>query len=341
MSYLKTIFIFLLPLHGFSQDLRGIWTGFLQVDNDKLPYELVISGEKNNLSGYSLMIFTFNGVENVGVKTMEIKVKRASVALEDGDLIYDNYTTPPRHVKFYASLAWVGRDSNMTLAGTFSTRSVDMRTALHENAFKGVVHLEKKNKSVKTKLTDKLTEMDLMKQLSFTEPPKKEEQNISTEIKGKGSAKSSRIKAKELSSEKATGSKNSEKVKQQIAAPRGIPAADVVKRKTDIIQTVSFKSDSLKLSLYDNGEVDGDTVTIVLNGNTIMPKVGLTAKGIAQTIPTSGLGDSSRLVMYAENLGRIPPNTGLLILQDGNDRYQIRFSGDLQNNSAIILRRKH
>jgi hypothetical protein len=30
----------------------------------------------------------------------------------------------------------------------------------------------------------------------------------------------------------------------------------------------------------------------------------------------------------------------LLILQDGDDRYEIRFAGDLQKNSAIILKRK-
>jgi hypothetical protein len=52
------------------------------------------------------------------------------------------------------------------------------------------------------------------------------------------------------------------------------------------------------------------------------------------------MGDSIVLIMYAENLGSIPPNTGLLVVHDGNDIYEIRFSGDLQKNSAIILRRK-
>ena len=117
-------------------------------------------------------------------------------------------------------------------------------------------------------------------------------------------------------------------------------AADVNKRNTEVIQTVSFRSDSLRISLYDNGEVDGDTVSIVLNNKVIVAKQGLTTKAATTTIYTGDLGDSVQLVMYAENLGRIPPNTGLLILQDGNDRYQVRFSGDLQNNSAIILKRK-
>ena len=50
--------------------------------------------------------------------------------------------------------------------------------------------------------------------------------------------------------------------------------------------------------------------------------------------------DSIQLVMYAENLGSIPPNTGLLIVRDGSSIYEVRFSADLKTNAAIILRRK-
>jgi hypothetical protein len=55
---------------------------------------------------------------------------------------------------------------------------------------------------------------------------------------------------------------------------------------------------------------------------------------------TPDLGDSLLLVMYAENLGSIPPNTGVLIVQDGDDRYEIRFEGTKQKSSAILLTRK-
>ena len=47
-----------------------------------------------------------------------------------------------------------------------------------------------------------------------------------------------------------------------------------------------------------------------------------------------------KLTLVADNLGSIPPNTGLLIIQDGNERYQIRFSADLQTNASVILRKK-
>jgi len=120
-----------------------------------------------------------------------------------------------------------------------------------------------------------------------------------------------------------------------------VSAADLATRKIETIRSVNVKADSLVITLYDNGEIDGDTVSVVLNGNTIMSRQGLTANAITKTIYlTPDLGDSMQLIMYAENLGSIPPNTGLLILQDGNDRYEIRFAGDLKKNSAIILRRR-
>jgi len=44
--------------------------------------------------------------------------------------------------------------------------------------------------------------------------------------------------------------------------------------------------------------------------------------------------------MYAENLGTIPPNSGLLVIEDGPDRYEVGFEGDMKKSSAVKLRRK-
>jgi hypothetical protein len=305
--------LFFLPIQNFAQDITGTWAGFLQINDTKVPYELVISGDKKNLNGYSLITFTFDGVENVGVKTMEIKIKRASIAIEDGELIYDNYTTPSRRVKLYGTLVWVGRDSSMTLAGTLATRSLDMRSP-NENNFKGTIKLQRKPPARST-LISKLDEMGLADKLSFVKPA------VNKDVKPAVNKEVvlAAVKEKEVVVKSST---------------------EAVKRETEVIRTVLFKSDSLVLSLYDNGEIDGDTVSLVLNGNIILSRQGLTDKAIRKTISTSEIGDSSKLVLYAENLGRIPPNSGLLILQDGNERYQIRFSGDLQKNAAVILRRR-
>jgi len=118
-------------------------------------------------------------------------------------------------------------------------------------------------------------------------------------------------------------------------------AVDVSKRTVNSMQEFFFSSDSLQLTLYDNGEIDGDTVSVLLNGKVIIAKKGLDTKPNSYTIYfDKAVADSQMLVMYAENLGTIPPNTGLLVIREGRSVQEVRFSADLKTNAAIILRRK-
>lgn len=132
--------------------------------------------------------------------------------------------------------------------------------------------------------------------------------------------------------------------KPKVMVPANVsvgPSVDLSKRKIETIDELMVASDSIKLTLYDNGEVDGDTVSIILNGNTIVSRQGLTARAYSKTIYlTPDMGDSVQLVMYAENLGALPPNSGLLVVDYDKRRKEIRFSGDLNKNAAITLKRK-
>jgi hypothetical protein len=105
-------------------------------------------------------------------------------------------------------------------------------------------------------------------------------------------------------------------------------------------QMVEFSSDSLVLALYDNGEVDGDTVSVLLNGEVLLEKQGLKASAVRKNILIPSGQNELTLVLFAENLGAYPPNTGLLVIRDGDKQYQLRFSADLKQNATIILRRK-
>lgn len=117
-------------------------------------------------------------------------------------------------------------------------------------------------------------------------------------------------------------------------------AVFVAERRMAAPQTLTFKSDSLIIKLYDNGEIDGDTVSVLLNGEILLAKQGLKASAIKKTIYIEPGQDELNLVLYAENLGKYPPNTGLLVVDDGDATYQVRFSADFQQNAAVIFRRK-
>ena len=138
-------------------------------------------------------------------------------------------------------------------------------------------------------------------------------------------------------------------IAQNVPLTQTKPATETVKelpatvaiRKSEISQDIYFKGDSLVLSLYDNGIVDGDTVSVFLNGENIISKQKLKEAATKKTIYiTPSSPDSLQLVLFAENLGTIPPNTGLLTIRDGENLYQVRFSADLSKNASILLRRK-
>lgn len=117
-------------------------------------------------------------------------------------------------------------------------------------------------------------------------------------------------------------------------------AKQVAERDFDKPQEVNFKSDSLVIALFDNGEVDGDTVSVLLNGELIVAKQCLKTTAFKKTIYIPHGEYQANIVLYAENLGIYPPNTGLLVIYDGEDRYNVRFSADLNKNAAIVLKRK-
>lgn len=117
-------------------------------------------------------------------------------------------------------------------------------------------------------------------------------------------------------------------------------AAIIEGRRSEFNQIVNFKADSLELSLYDNGEIDGDTVSVFLNGEVIWTRQGLKASAIKKTIYITPGNEDFTLVLFADNLGKYPPNTGLLVVHDGDDVYNLRFSSDFQKSSGIVFRRK-
>jgi hypothetical protein len=120
------------------------------------------------------------------------------------------------------------------------------------------------------------------------------------------------------------------------------PAATLVDSRVSIpSETIFFKSDSLSIALYDNGEVDGDSVSVIINDIMFIEKQGLKSSAFRKTyyVPADE-SDSLLVVLYADNLGKYPPNTGLLQIKDGEEIFYVRFKADLNQNAAIVLRRK-
>jgi len=376
---MKAIFVlFLLPLHLFSQDLAGIWKGTISTSQTQMPFELAIN---RDMTGYSMITFMYKGAEKMAVKKITLNRKDSTFTISDDKLIYNNFETRSRNIKTYCELSITMDDTIMVLSGAFHTRTRDLRKGdedlatgtitVRKQSIQAQTRLIGKLDSLKLSNTlafsgpkvdvkekpvvavaEKEVPPTVAPVVAPVAPP-----TVAAVAENRVIAPAAESPVKELTATKvqqqvSIGKGNSkaitanQKITAPVAAeippPAEIPAAaEIALRKTEIIRTIDFKSDSLTLVLFDNGIVDGDTVSVVLNGEVIIPKLGLTDQAYRKVVKIPpGLGDSLQLVIYAENLGSIPPNSGLLIIEDGTDRQEVGFEGDMKKSAAVRLRRK-
>lgn len=110
------------------------------------------------------------------------------------------------------------------------------------------------------------------------------------------------------------------------------------KRNNELVKQIEVDHDSITVTLYDNGVIDGDSVTLIFNDKILTTHQLLTDKPISFTIKINPGNSRNELVMYAENLGSIPPNTALMIIYDGNKRYELNVSSTKNTNGAVSFR---
>lgn len=112
------------------------------------------------------------------------------------------------------------------------------------------------------------------------------------------------------------------------------------KRSSSLIKTLEVFNNTVQVMLYDNGEIDGDSVSVFYNNKLLASHQRLTDKAIIFTLEVPDDGKENELVMYAENLGTYPPNTALMIVTDGTHRYEVRITSDLKKSGTIRFVKK-
>lgn len=111
-------------------------------------------------------------------------------------------------------------------------------------------------------------------------------------------------------------------------------------RKNIYSRDIEIDSDSIRLSFYDNGDIDGDSISVFLNKKPVLANQQLSSRSLNVYVALDTLLDINEISMFADNLGRIPPNTALMIVSDGINRYELYLSSSLTQNGAVRLKRK-
>lgn len=122
------------------------------------------------------------------------------------------------------------------------------------------------------------------------------------------------------------------KLEKLISAPAGF------ERETDVQQVINIsqdEKDSIKIELYDSGEIDGDSVSVLLNDIEIEKNIRLLASAHTLTISLNPKIKINKLSLYAQNLGSIPPNTAYMIVTTKKHKYEMHLSSSLQRNAVL------
>lgn len=123
------------------------------------------------------------------------------------------------------------------------------------------------------------------------------------------------------------------------AIPENIPTPFVLKSRTnELVKTLIVTDENVTVKLYDNGEIDDDTISVYMDKKLVLASKRLTASPLIVKLKMDEDNSEHELVMVAENLGRIPPNTSLMIVESGEQRFDVRITSTEQKNAVVRFR---
>jgi len=106
-------------------------------------------------------------------------------------------------------------------------------------------------------------------------------------------------------------------------------------REKKLIREIPLSGDSVELRFYDNAEIDGDSISLFLNNHLFRENIRLTGSAYIIKLAVSEMRDTNELIMVAENLGSIPPNTSYMVVIVGDKRYDA-YLASTEGSSAMV-----
>ncbi|MDR3713917.1 MAG: hypothetical protein P4L51_13935 [Puia sp.] len=173
--------------------------------------------------------------------------------------------------------------------------------------------------------SDPMVASTTAKDMPTPQPAPAVDPQASAATKAKADAKAAAEKAAQLAREDA------KKITESFTKRKNTPAVG---------KALEVETDSVRVSFYDNGVIDGDSISVFLNHRLILSHQELAAKALTIYVHLDSLKEVNEISMFAENLGKYPPNTALMVVTDGIKRYEVFMSSSLTQNASIQLRRK-
>ncbi len=347
-----TLFLWI-AITANAQDYNGQWRGsfteasysFAGFGNNKIDYVLELQTSGSSVTGYSYTYFYEGSRKYYTICTLKGTLNRQTKEIVVTETNRVKYNTPPgfqncfqtHRLQYYKDSGdievlkgtWIPAPNQSGDCGygtTFLSRKIVKNLVLHppvkkkeEKRTPRPVHAAPKPK----------TGTAFRKPVHEERTPLKMKTTPSPVPKPPVVMKEPKV---ELSVQNPPMTITAPKPDKQATVPPGFEV-----RRKDILKTIAVTQPTFRVDFYDNGEIDGDSITVFYNGKIILLHKMLSDKAITLHLTLDKDLKQNVLTMYADNLGSIPPNTALMIVTDGTKRYEVRIDSDTEKSGSVIF----
>lgn len=353
----RLLFFFFLSLYSFdsfSQDVTGIWKGYF-ISEDGQHYRLEFQVKQNAKGEVAVSGVSYSWQDDIkfyGKATMtgsfmrtsknfkikEIKTVEVKTAFGGGTCIMNYNLAYSRSGKeeflegTYLGKPEVKGRPNTSQWGDCGGGTVYLRRVATSD-FYVEPFLRKKNPPVKAPVKDSIvkkappTVVKKSPVVVKTDPPKRP--TTKPIVKNNPPVK------QRIDSSTTVKVTTTPTIKNPVRPPVTNVPAVLKERTNELMKSLIVNEQDVTVRLYDNGEIDDDTISIYFDKRLLISGKRLSATPITVKLKIDDENQVHELVMVAENLGRIPPNTALMIVDAGDQRFDVRITSTEQKNALV------
>jgi len=105
--------------------------------------------------------------------------------------------------------------------------------------------------------------------------------------------------------------------------------------RDETIPIIKVDTGEINLQFYDNGTIDGDSITVKVNKQVVLSHEKLSGEAVSTNVRVSLESPVVVIEMVAENEGTIPPNTALLIVTAPNLYHRLYMSSTKEKSAKL------
>jgi hypothetical protein len=115
---------------------------------------------------------------------------------------------------------------------------------------------------------------------------------------------------------------------------------ELTRREIKDGRRIQIMNNKFILKFYDHNKIDGDIISVNYNGRWLLKGYVLTEKSKAIELELDPNIDQNYLLLYADDLGKNPPCTAAIAIDDNNGIEEVILNSDLNQCDIIYFEKK-